>query len=112
MNDFDVETLSDPSVLSAGDLFYVHLDERLTSVTLGFTTQEGSEGFEFFLVFTDVRQVTVRGWGPPGLKKVELVRSTDGIAVVVKDEHSLLSFRAAEMALGRTRTFQASSQSI
>lgn len=112
MNDFDIEALANPSMLSASDLFYVHLEERLASATLGFTTQEGNEGFEFFLVFTGVRQVTVRGWGPPGSKRIDLVRSADGIAVAVQDENSLLSFRATEMTLARTRTFQASPQAI
>ncbi|MGW3269568.1 hypothetical protein, partial [Streptomyces sp. NPDC001056] len=37
--------LTTPSALSSHDLFYVHLDERQCSVTLGFTTQQGHEAF-------------------------------------------------------------------
>jgi hypothetical protein len=112
MNGFDIDTLATPSVLSASDLFYVHIEERLNAITLGFTTQEGHEGFEFFLAFTGARQLTVKGWGPPGRKNVELVRDTDGIAVSVKDHSSSLSFRAAKMSLARTRSFHASPQAF
>jgi hypothetical protein len=64
-----------PPSLEACDLFYVHIDERGNSVTLGFDTRsfpvnpleewEGKElnAFEFHLVFSDVAGLQVTGWG-------------------------------------------------
>jgi GNAT superfamily N-acetyltransferase len=62
-------------VLSNSDLFYVHFDERGRSATLGFSRVHGTEGFEFFLRFNDVRDVRVRGWGAPAQKDVHVERA-------------------------------------
>ncbi len=102
----ELAALTTPSALSGHDLFYVHLDERQCSATLGFTGQEGHDGFEFFLAFTDVRNVSVRGWGPPGRKDVRLERTENGITVSVATQGSSLNFEAADMTTPRTRSFQ------
>ncbi|MGV9322748.1 Imm50 family immunity protein [Streptomyces sp. NPDC003660] len=97
-------------VLSDSDLFYVHFDERGRSATLGFSRVHGSEGFEFFLRFPDVREVRVRGWGAPGQKDVHVERAPDGtVQVSASAAGSSLRFRAADVTLSRTREFLASS---
>ncbi|MFD8257662.1 hypothetical protein [Streptomyces griseoluteus] len=99
-------------VLSNSDLFYVHFDERGCSVTLGFSRVRGSQGFEFFLRFPDVRDVHVRGWGAPGQKDVHVDRAPDGtVQVSASSDGSSLRFRAADVTLSRTRDFLASSSS-
>ncbi|MFR9789351.1 hypothetical protein ACL07V_11860 [Streptomyces sp. MB22_4] len=103
----ELAALTTPSALSSHDLFYVHLDERQCSVTLGFTTQQGHEAFEFFLVFTDVRNVSVDGWGPPGRKKMRLEKAEGVIIASIDAQGSSLNFEAADMAMPRTRSFQA-----
>ncbi|MFI7012149.1 hypothetical protein [Streptomyces sp. NPDC050145] len=97
-------------LMDGSDLFYVHLDERERSVTLGFARERGSEGFEFFLRFPEARDVRVRGWEHPGRKAVRVTGGggedgEDGVWVVVASEGSLLRFRAAGVAVARTRTF-------
>ncbi|QNS04145.1 hypothetical protein [Streptomyces xanthii] len=89
------------------DLFYVHLDERERSVTLGFARERGSEGSEFFLRFPEARDVRVRGWTHPGRKDVRVTRGDpgDGVAVDVSSQGSSLSFRAAGITVARTRSF-------
>ncbi|MFE1951025.1 hypothetical protein ACFW9D_11210 [Streptomyces sp. NPDC059524] len=97
--------LCTPEVMSDSDLFFVHLDERERSVTLGFARQNGGEGFEFFLRFPQAREVRVRGWAHPGRKDVRVADDGDGVEVVVSAPGSSLSFRAAGVALARTRSF-------
>ncbi|GLX54657.1 hypothetical protein Shyhy01_76060 [Streptomyces hygroscopicus subsp. hygroscopicus] len=106
--DAELAALTTPSALSSHDLFYVHLDERQCSVTLGFATQEGQEAFEFFLMFTDVRNVSVNGWGPPGRKKVRLEEVGGAIIASIDTQGSSLNFEAADMEILRTRSFHAS----
>ncbi|QLJ00288.1 hypothetical protein HZZ00_04360 [Streptomyces sp. NEAU-sy36] len=101
----DLAALTTPSALSSHDLFYVHLDERRRSLTLGFTAQEGHEGHEFFLAFTDVRNVSVHGWGPPGRKNVRLERTETGVTASVEAPGSSLSFEAVDVTVPRTRSF-------
>ncbi|TXJ70913.1 hypothetical protein E2C11_35505 [Streptomyces lavendulae] len=100
----ELAALTTPSALSSHDLFYVHLDERQCSVTLGFATQESHVAFEFFLVFTDVRNVLMRGWGPPGRKNVRLESTGGVITASIEAQGSSLSFEAADMAMLRTRS--------
>ncbi|MEU0075609.1 hypothetical protein ABZ027_39705 [Streptomyces sp. NPDC006332] len=107
MSASDTAALMTSSALSSRDLFYVHIDERQRSITLGFTAQEGHEGFEFFIEFTDVRDVVVRGWAAPGHKDVQLTQTVEGITVSVEAEGSSLSFRAASMSVARSRSFHA-----
>lgn len=103
----NAEPNADLAELSSYDLFYVHFDERHCSATLGFTDQAGHEAFEFFLVFAEVRNVTVGGWAAPGRKNVQLRRTDDGIMMSVEAEGSALSFRAADMSVQRARSFRA-----
>ncbi|MFG2813957.1 hypothetical protein [Streptomyces sp. NPDC048410] len=106
----ELPALCTHDVLSNSDLFYVHFDERGRSATLGFSRVHGSEGFEFFLRFPDVREVHVRGWGAPGQKDVHVERAPDGtVQVSASAEGSSLRFRAADVTLSRTREFLASS---
>ncbi|MET8696591.1 hypothetical protein ABZV65_29120 [Streptomyces bauhiniae] len=99
-------------VLSNSDLFYVHFDERGRSATLGFSRVHGTEGFEFFLRFHGVRDVRVRGWGAPAQKDVHVERAPDGtVQLSASSDGSSLRFRAADVALSRTRDFLAASSS-
>ena len=95
----ELAALTTPSALSGHDLFSVHFDERQRSVTLGFATQGGHEAFEFFLTFTDVRNVSVHGWGPPGRKSARLERTGGLIIASVEAQGSSLSFAAADMTM-------------
>ncbi|MEU5597312.1 hypothetical protein [Streptomyces sp. NPDC020298] len=87
-------------------IFYVHIDERGDSVTLGFEKVEEVEGFEFHVVFTGVRGLTVAGWGAEEAKGVRVsVREGEGFDVVLGEPRSGITFRAAAVRLGKSRTY-------
>ncbi|MEU6813698.1 hypothetical protein [Streptomyces sp. NPDC046860] len=110
-NSPELPALCTHEILSASDLFYVHFDERGRSVTLGFSRAHGTEGFEFYLRFPDVRDVRVRGWGAPGRKDVHVERAPDGtVQVSASSDGSSLRFRAADATLSRTRDFASAAQ--
>lgn len=112
-----------PPDLDECSLFYCHIDERGTSVTLGFDTRkvpdsspsDGAEGnvnaFEFFITFTTVVDLRISGWGGSVAKSVTVSRSGDdtGIAVYVESPTERLSFRAEAARISRARTYLASS---
>ncbi|MFE4910273.1 Imm50 family immunity protein [Streptomyces sp. NPDC056652] len=76
--------------LNSCDLFSFLLDERGTSITLGFETphmpQHGrhewdsasANSFEFYLTFSDVRQLNIQGWNGPADKDITFTRGLDG----------------------------------
>ncbi|MEU8888995.1 hypothetical protein [Streptomyces sp. NPDC048442] len=122
--------LANSTVLSACDLSYVQIDERQRTVVLGFgiqdgesrsdliamfRTDEGHNAIEFSLVFTDIRNLMVRGWGYPGYKQVRLEEMAQGCVVVSADapasslsSSSSLSFEASSCSVTRVRSFLAS----
>ncbi|WP_371791083.1 immunity 50 family protein [Streptomyces sp. NBC_01471] len=96
-----------PPALDRCDLFYVHIDERDTSITFGFDTSElpahprqkwkekPFNSIRFFISFTGTSQLHVNGWESPGQKNVGISRdSEDELRVQVASDGSSLSFRA------------------
>ncbi|MGW1713048.1 Imm50 family immunity protein [Streptomyces sp. NPDC002156] len=105
------------------DLFYVHIDEREDSVTLGFDTRafpvnpppewrgQGKDlnAFEFHLLFTGVTVLRVTGWGACEAKAIDLTARDGGhFDVALGSEASGITFRAAAARLTRTRAYLAS----
>ncbi|MGW7254956.1 Imm50 family immunity protein [Streptomyces sp. NPDC054834] len=91
-------------------LFYVHIDERGDSVTLGFEKVEEAEGFEFYVVFAGVRRLMVTGWGAEEAQDVRVsVREDEdeGFDVVLGAPRSGIAFRAAAARLAKSRTYPA-----
>ncbi|MGQ4388945.1 Imm50 family immunity protein [Streptomyces sp. SAS_270] len=110
----------DPPSLDSCSLFYVHLDERGDSVTLGFETerlpskppsewrQKPFNMFEFHLVLVGVEALRVHGWGPAQAKEVGLVRRDGGrVDVTLGGAEDGIRFRASSVSLGRTRVYLA-----
>jgi len=110
-----------PPPTDACDLFYVHIDEREDSVTLGFDTRafpvnlppewrgKDFNAFEFHLFFTGVTGLRVTGWGAPEAKKTALTAHDGGhFDVNLGSETSGITFRAAGARLSRTRAYLAS----
>ncbi|MFC9645738.1 Imm50 family immunity protein [Streptomyces mirabilis] len=106
--------------LSSCDLFYVHIDEREDSVTLGFSTRQLPSNpppewqerdyntVEFYLVFASVEGLLVKGWGPPPRKEVKISSQEEGrIAVSIGPDGSRMEFRASSMTLAHTRRYLA-----
>ncbi|NEC87637.1 Imm50 family immunity protein [Streptomyces sp. SID12501] len=109
-----------PPPTGACDLFYVHIDEREDSVTLGFDTRvfpvnllpewrgKNFNAFEFHLFFTGVTGVRVTGWGASEAKVIDLtVRDRGHLDVALGSEASGLAFRAASVRLAGTRAYLA-----
>ncbi|MGW7378541.1 Imm50 family immunity protein [Streptomyces sp. NPDC054794] len=86
-------------------LFYVHIDERGDSVTLGFERGEGGDGFEFFVVFTGVDGLRVTGWGAAEAKEVQVSVLDGGVFdVLLGSRGSGIVFRAPAARLGKSRS--------
>ncbi|MEV6954347.1 hypothetical protein [Streptomyces sp. NPDC051183] len=84
---------------AAGQLLYVHLDERGPSVTLGFEWAKPA-GYHHlrFLVFDGVTQVRATGLGSPVPHEVTAVPGADGrLDVRVAGPAQTLTFRAASL---------------
>ncbi|NGO75887.1 hypothetical protein G6045_09405 [Streptomyces sp. YC504] len=104
-----------PPALDACDLFYVQMDERHHSVTLGLDApldaehHEGEQtpvpnSVEFYLQFTDVERLRVKGWQAPGNKHARLYRHADGtIRFSADSEGSHLEFAASTCRLVELR---------
>ncbi|WP_329349631.1 immunity 50 family protein [Streptomyces sp. NBC_01261] len=103
------------------DLFYLHIDERENSATLGFDTRslpsnppaewegKGFNAFEYYLVFVDVAGLRVTGWGPAEAREVDLTAQEDGsVKVVLGTETSGVRFQASAVRLTKTRGYRAS----
>ncbi|WP_406474636.1 Imm50 family immunity protein [Streptomyces sp. NBC_01615] len=103
------------------DLFYVHIDERGNSVTLGFDTRsfpvnpleewegKGFNAFEFHLVFAEVEGLQVTGWGASEAKEIRLaIGDGDFFEVALGFEGSGIIFRASTARLAKTRAYLAS----
>jgi hypothetical protein len=109
-----------PPLPGACDLFYVHIDEREDSVTLGFDTRifpvnppaewEGKDfnAFEFYLVFTEVDDLRVTGWGAPEARAIDLTVLDGGLfEVALGAAESGVTFRASAVRLAKTRAYLA-----
>lgn len=84
------------------DLFYLHIDERENSVTLGF------DAFEHYLVFADISGLRVTGWGPAEAREVNLTAQEDGsVRVALGTETSGVSFQASAVRLTKTHGYRA-----
>ncbi|MGW0630241.1 Imm50 family immunity protein [Streptomyces sp. NPDC002758] len=112
---------TNPPPQDACDLFYVHIDERDNSVTLGIGTREfpvnprpewqdkGLNAFEFYLVFTDVTGLGVTGWGAEEAKEMHVTVGNGGTwDVVLGSERSGIHFQASAAQLRRPRAYLAS----
>lgn len=115
------ELYADPLRLDACSLQYVHIDERGDSVTLGFDTGrlpdftplawEGKSfnTFQLYLLFQDVFDLTVSGWGEGSRHDVRFTAHDSGrIGVTTGSPTLSLSFDAATVALSRYRFYLAS----
>src|SRR3954469_26073447 len=110
-----------PPPPEACDLFYVHIDERGSSVTLGFDTrnfpsspapeweEKGFNAFEFHLVFAGVQSLRVTGWGAGEARAIEFAAvEGGGLRVLLGTEGSGITFRAATLRLAKARAYLAS----
>ncbi len=109
-----------PPTLDECELFYVHVDEREDSVTLGFDTrclpshpdpewhEKPYNRFEFHLLFSGVVDFQVSKWTDVEAREVN-VRATPGdvISVSLGHDDSGISFRASSMRLVHTRVYLA-----
>ncbi|MEU6838598.1 Imm50 family immunity protein [Streptomyces rubiginosohelvolus] len=102
--------------LSRCDLFHMLADERKDSITLGFQTAQTPErirpewrekeynSFTFYLFFSGVHELDIRGWGNPGCKEVSIQRKTDeNLVVTITSEGSSATFRARTVSLAAAR---------
>lgn len=102
------------------ELFYVHIDERGDSVTLGFETgrlpshppPEWSEKpynrLEFHLLFCGVTEIAVAGWTAAEAESFGISAvSEKEIAVRLGRDQAGMRFRAASVRLANTRVYLA-----
>ncbi|MQY12375.1 hypothetical protein SRB5_25080 [Streptomyces sp. RB5] len=93
---------------------YLQIDERATSVTLSLTTRhlpdhpdpgwrKPYDVVELFLHCTEVRDLTVDGWGGTIHHGVTFTPTPDGIAVTLTSDDGTAAFRAERMDLVRVR---------
>ncbi|MFF0742080.1 Imm50 family immunity protein [Streptomyces sp. NPDC004111] len=119
--------LTSPKFLSECDLFYVQVDERQTSLTLGFEVSdfdipEGGIGFEvlrkfrsdeghnamrFFISFTDVLNFSVNGWENPGQKHIQMVEERGHFSVSAESPGSSLRFEASSFSIPHIHSYLA-----
>ncbi|MGW1562321.1 Imm50 family immunity protein [Streptomyces sp. NPDC002144] len=102
------------------DPFYVHIDERGNSVTLGLHTkvfpvsaptewrEKGFNAFEFYLVFEGVEGLRVSAWGPSQAGDIDLTIRDERFDVVLGSAASGIAFRAGTARLARTHAYLAS----
>ncbi|MFH8577298.1 immunity 50 family protein [Streptomyces zaomyceticus] len=110
-----------PPDLDECGLFFVHIDERGTGVTLGFDTDRvpddllhenghtPANAFEFFVLFTAVTALRVEGWGGGANRSVRISRTAEGgeVAVSVESPTEHLAFHAREARVTRARGYLA-----
>jgi hypothetical protein len=109
-----------PPIPEQCDLFYVHIDERGNSVTLGFDTrslpsnprpewrEKPFNSFEFYLLFSDVIEFRTTGWGAAEAREIQFkAEPAKAITVSLGRDESGIRFRAASMRLASTRVYLA-----
>ncbi|MGW6600064.1 Imm50 family immunity protein [Streptomyces sp. NPDC055036] len=102
--------------LNTCDLFYFLMDERGTSITLGFETpympQLGRHeweppevnSFEFYLMFSEVTQLDITGWNGPADKDITFRRGSNGdILAKIESRGTSVSFQAESLSLIKSR---------
>ncbi|MFE5481362.1 Imm50 family immunity protein [Streptomyces sp. NPDC056527] len=108
-----------PPRLNECELFYVQIDERDASVTLGFETSvlpsspphawtgRPYNAVEFYLKFMRVKELRITGWDSSARDAaVTLGRRDDGsVHVSVEGDRSHLDFTASASLLTRTHPF-------
>jgi hypothetical protein len=112
-----------PPPLDSCEVSYVHIDERNSSVTLGFSTtawpsrpsdewlEKGHNTLEFYIKFTGVYDLLVDGWGPPGHKNVVLAHQLGGgIMVSIEEVGSVVKFLAAAASVTHTHAYRAAAE--
>ncbi|MEU4030215.1 Imm50 family immunity protein [Streptomyces anulatus] len=105
-----------PPALDRCDLFHFLADEREESITLGFRTDElpthtrpeweGTEynTFTFYLVFSDVQELTVEGWGAPGQKRISVGRHVgDGLTTKITSDGTSVAFLSRALSFTGSR---------
>ncbi|MEU4083745.1 Imm50 family immunity protein [Streptomyces aureus] len=109
-----------PPPAGSCDPFYVHIDERGTSVTLGFDTrilpvnapvewhEMGFNAFEFHLVFEGVEGLRVTGWDSAAAKDIGMTTREGAFEVTLGPTESGIAFRASTARLARARGYLAS----
>ncbi|MDF9814885.1 Imm50 family immunity protein [Streptomyces sp. SPB162] len=111
---------SAPDLAECG-LFYLHIDERDTGVTLGFEldrlpdrpipewTEKGLNAFEMFLSFTGVSDLMIDGWTFAPKDVVSVKRTPDGrMRVNISGPGESVTFDAGAAALVKAKAYLAS----
>ncbi|MEU4267962.1 Imm50 family immunity protein [Streptomyces sp. NPDC026092] len=108
-----------PPRLNECELFYVQIDERDASVTLGFETSvlpsspppawtgRTYNAVEFYLKFMRVKELRITGWDSSARDSVVMLdrRDDESVRVSVDGERSHLDFAASAPLLTRARPF-------
>ncbi|MCZ4122163.1 Imm50 family immunity protein [Streptomyces sp. H39-S7] len=107
--------------LSQCGLFYLHIDERDTAITLGFEldrlpdqplpewTAKGLNAFEMFLSFTGVSGLVIDGWTFAFKETVSVERHPDGgMRVEISGPGESVVFHARAATLVKARAYLAS----
>ncbi|MEW1643069.1 Imm50 family immunity protein [Streptomyces sp. NPDC091219] len=110
-----------PPAIGQCRLFYVHMDERGLSVTLGFDTaalppnpspewhEKTYNRLEFYLEFSGVTGFRVHGWDVSDARAVSLTTG-DRIEVALGEADSGIRFLASSVRLANTRVYLASTE--
>jgi hypothetical protein len=98
----------------------LHIDERGRSLTAAFTAgvspddvaaDEGHDGVEFFVVFSTIADLVIRGWSHEAVHSYSLDGGDDGDggrrSVAIQGGGSAVSFTCEGLAVERVRTFRA-----
>lgn len=106
----------DPPTPEQCELFYVHIDERGDSATMGFVTgslpsnprpewrEKPYNRLEFYLLFGDLTGFLVNGWSASEAESFDIsAESEEEITVRVGREQAGISFRASSVRLAGTR---------
>ncbi|MFE6063534.1 Imm50 family immunity protein [Streptomyces sp. NPDC056431] len=115
------DVFTTPPDLDECSLFYCHIDERGTSITLGFDIplapdalfhEDGdtkANAFEFFITFMSVTGLQISGWGGSVRRSVRMSRSQqDGdITLSVESPTERIAFQAQEAKISRARAYLA-----
>ncbi|MDX3385737.1 Imm50 family immunity protein [Streptomyces niveiscabiei] len=105
------------------ELYYVHVDERGSSVTVGFETRNVPSRpgeawrdkvyntLEFYLLFSGVREFSVNRWSSAEAERFDVAIEVDGgVAVVLGGEGSGIRFRADSVGLPKVRVYLAAAE--
>ncbi|MEU9554964.1 Imm50 family immunity protein [Streptomyces fumanus] len=110
----------DPPAPDLCQIFYVHIDERGDSVTLGFSTnslpttvplewqEQEYNTVEFFLTFSKIADLKVTDWGPSCAQQIDVARGADErFDVRLGSTRRGISFTSPSVELTRKRAYLA-----